>query len=133
MGPSTRARRQGVTFDPSPQQRKAIEAPLGPVLVIAGPGAGKTWCLIERVHHLIEHLGLSANRICAVTFTNKAAEEIASRLHSTLGSEGEELTRGTIHSLCLSLLREFPAEAGLRPRFGGADAGYQPRVLRRPP
>ena len=120
-----------MTFDPSPQQRRAIEAPLGPVLVLAGPGAGKTWCLIERVRHLIEAQGLSANRICAVTFTNKAAEEIATRLRSTLGSNGEELTRGTIHGFCLSLLREFPDEAGLRPGFGIADEDYQRGVLRR--
>ena len=120
-----------MTFDPSPQQRKAIEAPLGPVLVIAGPGAGKTWCLIGRIHHLIEHHRLVANRICAVTFTNKAAEEIAHRLNIGLGPDGGALTRGTIHSLCLSLLREFPGEAGLTPGFGIADEDYQRGVLRR--
>jgi DNA helicase-2/ATP-dependent DNA helicase PcrA len=120
-----------VTFDPTLQQKKAIEAPLGPLLVLAGPGAGKTCCLIGRVHYLIEHFGIGANRICAVTFTNKAAEEIITRLNTTLGLEGGELTRGTIHALCLSLLREFPAEAGLRPGFGVADEDYQRRVLRR--
>ncbi len=74
---------------------------------------------------------MSANRICAVTFTNKAAEEIAHRLNAGLGPDGGALTRGTIHSLCLSLLREFPAEAGLTPGFGIADEDYQRGVLRR--
>ncbi len=120
-----------MTFEPTTQQRKAIEAPLGPVLVLAGPGAGKTWCLIGRVDHLISRLGFRPDRICAVTFTNKAAEEIAHRLNTGLGPEAGGLTRGTIHSLCLSLLREFPAEAGLTPGFGIADEDYQRGVLRR--
>lgn len=116
---------------PSAQQRKAIEAPLGPVLVIAGPGAGKTYCLIGRIRYLVEHFAIPPGRICAVTFTNKAAEEIASRLKASLGLAGGELTGGTIHALCLSILREFPEEAGLRPGFGVADEDYQRRVLRR--
>ncbi len=66
-------------FDPLPQQRLAIEAPLGPTLVVAGPGAGKTFCLIRRVNHVITALDFDPARICAVTFTNRAAEEIALR------------------------------------------------------
>ncbi len=72
-------------FDPLPQQRLAIEAPLGPTLVVAGPGAGKTFCLIRRVNHVITALAFDPARICAVTFTNRAAEEIALRLQRTLG------------------------------------------------
>jgi DNA polymerase III epsilon subunit family exonuclease len=116
---------------PTAQQRKAIDAPLGPILVVAGPGAGKTYCLIGRIQHLIERLAFAPARICAVTFTNKAAEEIASRLKSSVGLAEGELTGGTIHSLCLSILREFPAEAGLRPGFGVADEDFQRRLLRR--
>src|SRR5438094_732817 len=66
-------------FDPLPQQRLAIEAPLGPVLVVAGPGAGKTFCLIARINHLIATLGIAPERICAVTFTNRAAELVRTR------------------------------------------------------
>ncbi|HLD78758.1 MAG TPA: UvrD-helicase domain-containing protein, partial [archaeon] len=66
-----------MSFRPLPQQRRAIEAPLGPVLVVAGPGAGKTFCLIGRILYLIQKLDFKPERICAVTFTNKAAEEIA--------------------------------------------------------
>jgi len=74
-----------MSFEPTVQQRLAIEAPLGPVLVMAGPGAGKTYCLICRVQHLIQELGIAPRRILAVTFTNKAAEEIALRLREARG------------------------------------------------
>ena len=118
-------------FDPLPQQRLAIEAPLGPVLVVAGPGAGKTFCLIARINHLINTRGLAPERICAVTFTNRAAEEIAVRLKHTLGDRAEGVTRGTIHALCLALLREHAEAAGLRKGFGVADEQYQKVILGR--
>src|SRR3954471_2272462 len=69
---------------PSPSQREAIEAGAEPLLVLAGPGAGKTFCLIERIRFLLEHLALDPARICAFTFTNKAAGEIGERLARTL-------------------------------------------------
>src|SRR5947208_10209066 len=118
-------------FDPLPPQRLAIEAPLGPVLVVAGPGAGKTFCLIARINHLIDRLHMAPERICAVTFTNRAAEEIAVRLKHTLRDGAEAITRGTIHALCLSLLREHAEAAGLRKGFGVADEPYQKVVLGR--
>src|SRR5213595_324248 len=118
-------------FDPLPQQRLAIEAPLGPVLVVAGPGAGKTFCLIARINHLINTRGLAPERICAVTFTNRAAEEIAVRLKHTLWDRAEGVTRGTIHALCLALLREHAEAAGLRKGFGVADEQYQKAILGR--
>ena len=116
---------------PSSAQREAIEAPLGPVLVVAGPGAGKTYCLIARIARLIAWHGLDPKRICAVTFTNKAADEIAARLQREVGPLAEEVTRGTLHGLCFKLLRDHAAAAGLRRGFGIADEDYQRRVLRR--
>src|SRR5437763_2652536 len=116
-------------FDPLPQQRRAIAAPLGPVLVVAGPGAGKTFSLIARINHLIATLGIAPGRIGAVTFTNRAAEEIAVRLKHTLRDRADGITRGTIHALCLALLREYTEAAGLRQGFGVADEQYQ-KVLR---
>src|SRR2546429_4226276 len=118
-------------LNPLPQQRLAIEAPLGPVLVVAGPGAGKTFCLIARIKHLITTVGIAPERICAVTFTNRAAEEIAVRLKHTLGDRAEAITRGTIHALCLALLREHAEAAGLRKGFGVADEQYQQVILGR--
>ena len=116
---------------PTAAQRKAIEAERGPVLVVAGPGAGKTFCLIGRIQHAITAHRIPAARICAVTFTNKAAEEIAHRLHEALGTMAGEVTRGTLHALCHSILRAHPAAAGLAEGFGIADEDYQVRVLRR--
>ena len=120
-----------MSLDPLPRQRLAIEAPPGPVLVIAGPGAGKTFCLIARINQLVETLGVAPERICAVTFTNRAAEEIAVRLKHTLRDRADVITRGTIHALCLALLREHAEAAGLRPGFGVADEQYQKVVLGR--
>src|SRR2546422_3872103 len=132
---SARRSRLGSCMDldppPLPQQRLAIEAPLGPILVVAGPGAGKTFCLIARINHLITTLGIAPQRICAVTFTNRAAEEIAVRLKHTLRDRAEGVARGTIHALCLALLREHAEAAGLRKGFGVADEQYQKVILGR--
>ena len=114
----------GVGLTPLPQQRRAIEAPVGPVLVVAGPGAGKTFCLTSRIEFLIRQ-GFNPHRICALTFTNRAAEEIATRLGT------QDVWRGTIHAFCLQLLREFHEDAGLRKGFGVADEDYQRVILSR--
>jgi DNA polymerase III epsilon subunit family exonuclease len=116
---------------PSAQQQRAIEAPLGPVLVLAGPGSGKTFCLVERVRHLIEVHGARPSRICAVTFTNKAAEEVVRRLHRELGAAAWDVTRGTLHALCAGILRDHAEHVGLRRGFGIADEEYQQTLLRR--
>ncbi|HEX2722190.1 MAG TPA: ATP-dependent helicase, partial [Gemmatimonadaceae bacterium] len=115
----------------SDSQRLAIEADPGPLLVLAGPGAGKTFCLIERIRFLVEQKQLDPARICAFTFTNKAAGEISQRLGKYLGTAAERIRRGTIHAFCAELLREFGAEVGLSPGFGIADEDYQLLVLRR--
>jgi DNA polymerase III epsilon subunit family exonuclease len=120
-----------MTLVPSAVQLRAIEAPAGPVLVVAGPGAGKTFCLIGRIEHLVRRLDVPPRRICAVTFTNKAADEIANRLRLALGAAAEEVTRGTLHGLCHAILRDHAAAVGLRRGFGIADEDYQTRVLRR--
>jgi superfamily I DNA/RNA helicase/DNA polymerase III epsilon subunit-like protein len=101
------------------------------VLVVAGPGAGKTFCLIARIARLIAWHGLDPRRICAVTFTNKAADEIAARLQREVGPLADEVTRGTLHALCFGLLRDHASAAGLRRGFGIADDDYQRRLLRR--
>src|ERR1700682_5395886 len=120
-----------MNFEAPSHQRRAIEAPLGPVLVVAGPGAGKTYCLISRIQYLIDRLDIAPRRILAVTFTNKASEEIATRLHKARGPAAVEVTRGTLHSICLAVLRDFAERCGLRPGFGVADEEYQLGVLKR--
>ena len=115
----------------SVSQRLAIEAPPGPTLVLAGPGAGKTFCLIERIRFLIEELDVDPTRICAFTFTNKAADEIATRLARQLGSRAEGVKRRTLHAFCAELLREYGSHVNLPAGFGIADEDYQLAVLRR--
>lgn len=116
---------------PSPAQQQAITAPLGPTLVVAGPGAGKTFCLIGRIAHLISARGFAPERICAVTFTNKAADEVASRLAEVLGPVAERVTRGTLHALCVDILRAHGEAIGVARGFGIADEPYQRLLLRR--
>ncbi|HEX4468119.1 MAG TPA: UvrD-helicase domain-containing protein [Gemmatimonadaceae bacterium] len=116
---------------PSPSQREAIEAGRGPLLVVAGPGAGKTYCLIERIRYLIETLAIAPERLCAFTFTNKAAGEIADRLGRSLGIRAAAVKTGTIHAFCAELLREFGHAIGLERGFGIVDERQQRAVLRR--
>ena len=116
---------------PSASQRSAIEAPAAALLVLAGPGAGKTFCLIERIRFLLEQLGMDPARICAFTFTNKAAGEIAERLARTLDDRVRQVKTGTIHAFCAELLREFGVRVGLEKGFGIIDEKQQRAVLRR--
>lgn len=120
-----------VGLDFFPRQWQAVTAEIGPILVLAGPGAGKTRCLTGRILHLIHDKGADPSRICAITFTNKAAQEIASRVRGQLGHVAENLTLGTIHSLCLQILRPFARQMELPPGFGIADDDHQRLILRR--
>src|SRR5262249_38329077 len=114
-----------------PAQWSAVSAPIGPVMVLAGPGAGKTRCLTGRIQYLVEVIGTTPQRICAVTFTNKAAEEIVGRLRLSMGVVAEEPWLGTIHALCLELLRPYAKAMGLPPGFGVADETQQATILGR--
>ena len=87
------------------QQQEAIMATDGPVLIISGPGSGKTKVLIHRIAYLIQEKKVSPKNILAITFTNKAAQEIKSRLISLLNDEILPTT-GTFHSICAQILRK---------------------------
>jgi len=86
-------------------QQKAVAAPPGPVLVLAGPGSGKTRVLTYRIAYLIAVLGFSPHQIMAVTFTNKAAREMKSRVEGLLGEKAEGVWLGTFHAICGRILR----------------------------
>ncbi len=91
----------------NPEQARAVTAPDGPVLVIAGPGSGKTRVLTHRIAWLIEEKGVPATGILAVTFTNKAAREMRQRVEHLLSPEAAAgLTMGTFHSFGVRVLRE---------------------------
>jgi DNA helicase-2/ATP-dependent DNA helicase PcrA len=97
------------------QQRAAVTAPIGPVLVRAGAGSGKTKVLTLRIHHLIAEHNVPPSSLLAVTFTNKAANELRSRLRELLRERSRGITTGTFHSVGLRILRET---------LGGRIKGY---------
>ena len=115
----------------NPAQREAVEAIEGPLLILAGPGSGKTRVIAHRVAYLIKVWGVSPYRILAVTFTNKAAREMKERLYHLLGSSVEELTLGTFHAICARILRREAAHISLDPRFVIYDDDDQLRLVKR--
>ena len=99
------------TSDPNPQQQQAIHTTEGPLLIIAGPGSGKTFTLVERIYHLISQNGISPEHIFVSTFTEKAAAELITRISSRLEADNitvnlNEMYIGTFHSICLRILEE---------------------------
>ena len=101
----------------NPVQREAVEAIDGPVLILAGPGSGKTRVIAHRVAYLIKTCRISPHHIMAVTFTNKAAREMEERLHRLIGSLVGDLTIGTFHAICARILRRDGREIGIDPKF----------------
>jgi DNA helicase-2/ATP-dependent DNA helicase PcrA len=99
------------------RQREAVEAPDGPTLVLAGAGSGKTRVIVHRIAHLIGARSVPAGAILAVTFTNKAADEMRRRVRELIAEPAGHLSIHTFHALCLRLLRRFGEDAGLRREF----------------
>jgi DNA helicase-2/ATP-dependent DNA helicase PcrA len=112
-------------------QREAVTAPAQPVLVVAGAGSGKTRVLVHRIAWLIQVEGVSPFGILAVTFTNKAAAEMRSRIETLLGIPVANLWVGTFHGLAHRLLRRHWREAGLPQTFQILDSEDQQRLIRR--
>ncbi len=98
----------------TPSQQKAVSHREGPLLVIAGPGSGKTRVITHRIAALIAG-GVSPHNICAITFTNKAAEEMRQRAVALGASGGAHIS--TFHSLCVRILRRYGASADIKPNF----------------
>nr|WP_246425501.1 UvrD-helicase domain-containing protein [Streptomonospora nanhaiensis] len=119
---------QGILDGLDPEQRAAAETPGGPLLIVAGPGTGKTRTVTRRIAHLVAERGVPAERFLAITFTRRAAEELAERLADLLGPAAARITVATFHRLGLLILREQHERAGLSPAFGIADTARQLEV-----
>lgn len=103
--------------DLNPPQIEAVLHNTGPILVLAGAGSGKTRVLTRRIAHLVSECGVSPRAILAVTFTNKATEEMRHRLGTLLGDKAEQLWIGTFHSMALRMLRRFASRIGYTSDF----------------
>jgi DNA helicase-2/ATP-dependent DNA helicase PcrA len=112
-------------------QRAAVTAPLGPVLVLAGAGSGKTRVLTHRIVWVIQAEGASPHGILAVTFTNKAAAEMRGRVEQLLGVPSGALWIGTFHGIAHRLLRMHWREAGLVQGFQILDSEDQQRLVKK--
>ena len=150
--PGTRARRSGVFAGPevtrgvgggvdnrgveddyldalNPVQREAVEHPGGPALVVAGAGSGKTRVLTYRIAHLIRN-GTSPFAIIAITFTNKAADEMKRRVEELVGGVAQKMWVSTFHSACVRILRREAHHLGLRSSFSIYDSADSERLIK---
>jgi len=111
----------------TPSQKKAVSYVEGPLLVLAGPGSGKTRVITHRIAALIDS-GIKPYNICAITFTNKAAEEMRQRAFVLGDSAGAHIS--TFHSLCVRILRRYADKAGINSNFSVYDASDQARCIK---
>ena len=115
----------------NPAQEQAVNAPVGHHLLLAGAGSGKTLVLVRRIAWLMEQEGTSPYSIMAVTFTNKAANEMRHRIEQSLQMPIQGMWVGTFHGLCLRMLRQYWQEANLPENFQILDSDDQNRLIRR--
>ena len=109
-------------------QMDAVTHVDGPMLTLAGPGSGKTRVVTHRIAHLLDG-GIPDDRIVALTFTNKAAQEMRERLETLV--PGRRVFLGTFHRFCAGLLRRYASMVGLRENYSIYDVGDQKLAMKR--
>ncbi|MBB3130952.1 DNA helicase-2/ATP-dependent DNA helicase PcrA [Paenibacillus rhizosphaerae] len=114
----------------NPQQRQAVEATDGPLLIMAGAGSGKTRVLTHRIAYLIATRKAPPWGILAITFTNKAAREMQDRVAKLVGNEGRDIWVSTFHSMCVRILRRDIERIGFTSNFSILDSTDQLSVIR---
>ncbi len=119
------------TWELNPEQQRASEHFSGPALIIAGPGTGKTQTLTYRIANLVQHKNINPEHVLAVTFTNKAANEMKKRLYSLLDKETDKLKVCTFHALGYSILKEQHAKIGWNKQFSILDEDDKKLVLQK--
>ena len=111
-------------------QKRAVTSSSPYVRIIAGAGSGKTRVLTTRIAFLVEEIGADPKKICAITFTNKAAREMKQRVETMLGVKGFGVHISTIHALCVRILREDIMCMNMPKNFTVLDADDQKSVLK---
>ena len=127
--PATGDRVEELLADLNPSQRAAVEHAGGPLLIVAGAGSGKTRVLTRRVAHLIAARGVRPGEILAITFTNKAAGEMRSRVEALVGPRARTMWVSTFHSSCVRLLRREAARLGYSSSFTIYDSADSLRLI----
>lgn len=113
------------------QQLEAVLTTEGPLLILAGAGSGKTNVLVHRIAYLIEECNVSPYNILAITFTNKAANEMRDRIIGMIGEKGSRIWARTFHSACLQILRFEVEYTDLKDNFGIYDTSDQLSIVKR--
>ena len=119
-----------ITEGMNPQQREAVEYTEGPLLILAGAGSGKTRVLTHRIAYLIEEKGVQPYNIMAITFTNKAAQEMRERVDQIVEFGSESIWVSTFHSSCVRILRRFIDKIGYENNFTIYDTDDQKTLMK---
>jgi DNA helicase-2/ATP-dependent DNA helicase PcrA len=114
----------------NPEQRKAVEAVDGPLLIMAGAGSGKTRVLTHRIAYLIATKKAAPWSILAITFTNKAAREMQDRVGKLVGPSGNDIWVSTFHSMCVRILRRDIGRIGFSSNFTILDSVDQLSLIK---
>ncbi len=114
----------------NPNQREAVLTITGPVRIIAGAGSGKTRVITNKIAYLIKYANLQPWRICAVTFTNKANNEMRARIVEMIGNSGQRCLIATYHALCVRILREDIIHLNYDRHFNIIDIADQDSIIR---